>query len=80
MTAEEAADIAEATARRLNMPWSDDVRVSRLWRFWPFARRWRVVSRAPAEFAETTIVVNESTRAGEPVRVKHSRAFGARGA
>jgi mRNA-degrading endonuclease toxin of MazEF toxin-antitoxin module len=39
------------------MPWSDDVRVSRLWRFWPFARRWRVVSRVAAEFAETTIVV-----------------------
>ena len=80
MNADEAADIAEATARRLNMPWSDDVRVRRLWRIWPFARRWRVVSRVPAELAETTIVVNEATRVGKPVRVKHARAFGTRGA
>jgi hypothetical protein len=78
MNADEAADIAGATARRLNLPWSNDVRVSRLWRLWPFARRWRVVSRVPAELAETTILVNEATRLGQPVRVRHSRAFGAR--
>ena len=76
MTADEAARIAAATARRLNMPWSDRVRVTRLWRLWPLPRHWRVVSRVPEALAETVIVVNEATKVGVPVRVEHSRAFG----
>ena len=76
MTPADAARIAAATAARLNMPWGPDVRVTRLWRLWPFARRWRVVSRVPAELAETTIVVNERTREGAPVRVRHARDLG----
>ena len=76
MTPDDATRIAAATAARLNMPWGPDVRVTRLWRLWPFARRWRVVSRVPGELAETTIVVNERTHAGIPVRVRHSRELG----
>ena len=76
MTAVLAAKIAARTARVLNLPWGSQVTVTRLWRFWPLARRWRVVSRVPAELAETTIIVNEGTLSAVPQRVRHSRAFG----
>jgi hypothetical protein len=73
MTADEAARIAGAKARQLNMPWSPDVRVTRLWRLWLLPRMWRVVSRVPSELAETTIEVNERSREAFPRRVRHTR-------
>ena len=36
----------------------------------------RVVSRAPAELSQTTIVVNERTREAFPERVRVARRFG----
>jgi hypothetical protein len=76
LTAEEAANIAGRKARELNMPWGPEVTVTRLWRLWPFPRMWRVVSRQPAEFSETTIVVNAQSREAFPRRVHVARRFG----
>jgi len=75
MTPQEAAEIAGRTARRLNMPWSDEqVVATRLFRLWPLARNWRVVSRVPSELAETTIIVEERSGRAFPRRVRHSRS------
>jgi hypothetical protein len=76
MTAGEAASIAGRTAKGLNLPWGPDVTVTRLLRLWPFARSWRVVSRVPLEFAETTMLVNEATRTAVPRGVRYSRKLG----
>ena len=77
MSPEEAVTIAGRAARRLNMPWSDDSAIAtRLWRLWPFARKWRVVSRVPRELAETTILVEEGTRRAYPQRVRHAVSLG----
>ena len=76
MTTEEAARIAGAKARELNLPWGPDVRTTRLWRLWPLPRMWRVVSRVPTELAETTIDVNERSRQAFPRRVRYARANG----
>jgi hypothetical protein len=77
MTADEVAQIAGRKARELNLPWTDEhVVATRMWRFWPFPGGWRVVSRTPREFAETTIIVQERTRRAFPRRVLHERRFG----
>jgi hypothetical protein len=72
--ADEVAEIAGTTARKLNMPWNPDLVVSKpLFRLWPLPRRWRVVSRVPTELAETTIIVEEGTGRAFPQRVRHTR-------
>ncbi len=79
MTPQRAAELAGRAARRLNMPWSDaDVVAMRLFRLWPLARKWRVVSRVPSEMAETTIVVDERSGRAFPQRVRHARSLAER--
>ena len=76
ITADEVVAIAARTARKLNLPWGPDVRVTRPL-LWPIGDAWRVVSRVPEELAETTLLVHERTRTAEPRRVRHRREFGA---
>ena len=74
MTADEAAAIAARAAHRQNLPWDERTAVAtRLLRWWPFPGSWRVVSRVPDEFAETTMIVAERTGQAFPRHVRYSR-------
>jgi hypothetical protein len=76
MTADEAAAIAARAAHRLNVPWDERTAVAkRLLPWWPFPGSWRVVSRVPEEFAETTMIVAERTGQAFPRRVRYSRTL-----
>ena len=78
VTKEEAVYIAGKKARKLNMPWGIDVKTTRR-RLWPFAGTWVVVSRVPAEFSQTMILVNARTGIAYPRRVLVEKRFGVGG-
>lgn len=78
ITEEEARYIAEKKAHALNMPWGPDVTVKHL-RLWPFAGTYRVMSRVPKEFSQSTIEVNARTGVAYPKRVIVHKRFGVGG-
>jgi hypothetical protein len=71
MTKDEAINLAERKAQKLNIPWSRDDITAKRRRLWPFSCNWRIVARVKNEGAIVTIHVSERTGLVMPNRVRY---------
>jgi hypothetical protein len=69
MTKDEAINLAELKAHKLNIPWSRENIIAKRRRLWPFLGNWRIVARVKNKGAIVTIDVSERTGFIMPKRV-----------